>query len=78
MDGNGAGRVAIPGWAAAISVILSWAAGLAMLAFELAGQGRVAVMVLAAWLITLPIVALDPIEALRVGIRETIGNRRQK
>lgn len=72
------GELAVPAWTAAISVILAWAAGLAMLTVELLGEGRFTVMLLAAWLITLPIVALDPIEALRVGIRETLGNRRSK
>lgn len=35
-----------------------------MLGFELAGQARFPVMLLAAWLITWPVVATNPMEAL--------------
>lgn len=35
-----------------------------MLGFELTGQARLAVMLLAAWLITWPVVATNPMEAL--------------
>lgn len=35
-----------------------------MLAFELTGQARFAVLILAAWLITWPVVATNPMEAL--------------
>jgi hypothetical protein len=73
----GPGLLAIPAWAAAISIVLSWAAGVAILTTELFGQGRVSVLGLAAWLITLPVVAFDPIEAIRVAIHESIGNRRR-
>lgn len=71
------GQLAVPAWMAAVSIILAWGAGISILVFELQGQGRVTVLGLAAWLITLPVVALDPIEAIRVGIRETFGNRRR-
>lgn len=74
---NHHGQLAVPAWTAAVTVILAWAAGISILVFELQGQGRITVLGLAAWLITLPIVALDPIEAIRVGIRETLGNRRR-
>lgn len=71
------GTLRVPAWTAAISVVLAWLAGLAILTAELFGDGRVAVLALAAWLITLPIVAFDPIEAIRIAIRESIGNRRR-
>lgn len=71
------GELVVPAWTAAVTVVLSWGAGISILVFELLGSGRVAVLGLAAWLITLPIVALDPIEAIRVAVRETIGNRRR-
>jgi hypothetical protein len=60
----GPGEILLPRWAVLITVAVSWAAGLAMLGFELTGQARFAVMLLATWLITWPVVATNPMEAL--------------
>lgn len=64
------GQVPIPGWVAATGTVLAWASGGAILVVELLGKQRLGVMGLAAWLITLPTVALSPVEALRVAVRE--------
>jgi len=46
------------------TIVASWVAGVAILGFELTGQARFAVFLLAAWLITWPVVATNPMEAL--------------
>lgn len=68
------GHVPVPGWVAAVSTVLGWAAGSAILAVELLGQQRATVLCLAAWLITLPVIAFDPTEAIRAAVRELKGS----
>lgn len=59
------GEVSVPRWVILVTFIIGWGAGGAMMGFEIAGAGRFQVMVLAAWLITLPLVASNPFKALR-------------
>lgn len=58
-------EVAVPRWVVLVTFVIGWGAGGTMLGFEIAGQGRFQVMVLAAWLITLPLVATNPLRTLR-------------
>lgn len=60
----GPGEILLPRWAVLFTIAASWVAGAAILGFELTGQARFAVMLLAAWLITWPVVATNPMEAL--------------
>jgi hypothetical protein len=60
----GPGEILLPRWVVFVTIAASWVAGVAMLGFELTGQARFAVMLLAAWLITWPVVATNPMEAL--------------
>lgn len=61
----GRGEVVVPRWVILVTFVIGWGAGGAMLAAEIFGQGRFQVMLLAAWLITLPLVASNPFRALR-------------
>lgn len=74
MSNGDKNRVPVPGWVAAVSTVLGWAAGTAILVTELLGQQRVDVLALAAWLITLPVIAFNPTEAVRAAIRELKGS----
>lgn len=58
------GEILLPRWVVLVTIAASWVAGAAMLGFELTGQARFAVLLLAAWLITWPVVATNPMEAL--------------
>lgn len=72
------GEVSVPRWVILVTFIIGWGAGGVMMGFEIAGQGRFQVMVLAAWLITLPLVASNPFKALRdiIGGQGRNGNGR--
>lgn len=58
------GEILLPRWVVLFTIVASWVAGAAMLGFELTGQARFAVLLLATWLITWPVVATNPMEAL--------------
>lgn len=74
----GPGEILLPRWAVLVTIAVSWAAGVAMLGFELTGQARLPVMLLAAWLITWPVVATNPMEALGDFLRGTFpGSEKQ-
>lgn len=59
------GEIVVPRWVILVTFIIGWAGGGAMMVNEILGQGRFSVLILAAWLITLPLVASNPFSALR-------------
>lgn len=70
------GEIVVPRWVILVTFVIGWVGGGAMLTVELIGQGRLGVLILAAWLITLPLVATNPLSALAELLGSLFGGRR--
>mgnify|MGYP000919500789 CR=1 FL=1 len=70
-------EVEVPRWVFLTTIFISWLSGGAILVFELLGQARLATLLLAAWLITLPIAGTNVLDPLIGALRDTLfGGRR--
>jgi len=71
------GQIVVPSWVILVTFFLGWGAGGALIASELSsGNPQLPVLLLAAWLITLPLVATNPFKALGEILAGLFGGRK--
>lgn len=72
------GEITVPRWVILVTFGLGWSIGGTMIGFELAGNARLSVMILGAWLVTLPLVAGNPFAALREMVSGMLGSGKER